>query len=454
MKILLALLPMISVAFLSTAKAAGNPTECIAQSEMKTIASHFQQFAGVANADFCNDDSQTWHLASSLMFMRQTQFSPNMPASKDELFSGKFASNWYEYFIGRIDNLEVVSNCPKGAIAYVYMFGDKTMYTCPAALTTSFSSLDRASVMMHEARHIDGFPHMTCTKGARKGLRGACDTKISAGGSYAVTVETYAQLAKFAEGVHPAMKAYARASAVIYAEEAFENAVKINRSQNLLVLTNDLSFHSMNVAKNEIKDLGKAFALGRISKRGQHMIFFPTDKTLKAQYIFANNEGSISQSPNDFVTEYNAQTPAQKANLVDYHVAAQWYARVYKKSVTLACDATSAATKDVPVPNGLTAAGLIYPEGYARDKYVVQIITESGEIFDVSCLNKQASIKPSAIRLDQKFARIHKVNNLSFGLTTDGKLFQIEAGRSTPLTTVLDGSIAEIVPQDTFEFFE
>ena len=174
------LFAVISLVFFSTAHAEVNASaDCIAQSEMKVIASHFNQFANLTNADFCNDNSQNWHLLSSIMFMRKTQFSQTMPPSKDELFTGRFAKSWYDYFIGRINNLEVVSSCPKGVIAYVYMFGDKTMYTCPAALTNSFSSLDRASVMMHEARHIDGFPHITCSKGARQGLQGACDKKIA-----------------------------------------------------------------------------------------------------------------------------------------------------------------------------------------------------------------------------------------------------------------------------------
>jgi hypothetical protein len=308
------------------------------------------------------------------------------------------------------------------------------MYACPAALTTSFSSLDRASVMMHEARHIDGFPHVTCTKGARKGIQGACDTKISDGGSYAVTVETYAQLAKFAEGIHPAMKSYAKSSAVVYADEAFENPVKINRTENLLVLTNALDFHSLNVEKNQIKKLGKAGAEGRIVKRGQHMILFPTDKTLKAQYVFANSEGEISQSPSDFITEYNAGTPDQKAALADLHIGA--------------------STKDFQLPSGLTAASLLYPTGYSREAYTALFTTETGEVFEVSCVNKQASMKASTVRLDQKYSRIHKVNGQVFGLAADGKLYKIETGRSTPITTSLDGSIIEIVPQQSFEFFE
>ncbi|MEQ1722830.1 MAG: hypothetical protein ABL930_06610 [Pseudobdellovibrio sp.] len=448
------LLSVLAFASISTAQSDINTgTDCISQQEMKTIASHFTQFANLANKEFCDDNSQTWHLLSSIMFMRQTQFAQTMPVSKDELFSGKFAKSWYDYFIGRINDLEVVNDCPKGVIAYVYMFGN-TMYTCPAALTTSFSSLDRASVMMHEARHIDGFPHITCTKGARKGIQGACDKKIADGGSYAVTVETYAQLAKYAEGVHPAMKAYARSSAVIYADEAFEAPVKINRSENLLVLTNSLEFHSLNVVKNEIKKLGQVSAVGRIVKRGQHMIIFPTDKTLKAQYVFSNNEGEISQSPSDFITEYNAQTPALKANLVDLHIGAQWSARVYRNKVTFICDPKSAAMQDLALPNGLTAASLVYPDGYARDKYTANLVAESGDMFELGCVNKQASLKPAVAKLDQKYNRIHKAAGQVFGLAADGKLYKLESGRSTPFVTTLDGSIVEIVPQESFEFFE
>lgn len=437
-----------------SARAAANPTDCIAKSELQVIASHFNQFSNVAGADFCNDDSQTWHLLSSIMFMRKTQFAADMPVSKDELFSGRFAKSWYDYFIGRIDNLNVVDNCPKGVIAYVYSFGGHTMYVCPMALTNSFSSLDRASVMMHEARHIDGFPHVTCSHGPRQGIQGACDDRISRGGSYAVTVETYAQLGKYAQDVHPAMKAYARASAVIYADEAFETPVKINRSENLLALTNSLDFHLLDVQTRELKQLGKSAVAGHIVRRAQHMILIPFDKTQKAGYVFSNNEGTIAQSPSDIITEYNGQTPEQRSNLVDLHIAAQWTARVYKNSVTFSCNPTSAETSNVALPAGETAVSLIYPDGYARDKYTVQLTTESGKILDIGCANRQAFVKASNVKLDQSYLRVQKANNQVFGLTADGHLFEINGQRSTPVNTALDGSLIEIVPQQNFEFFE
>lgn len=449
----------ILVSLLATAAMATEPTniqpaaECVSKSEMQQIASHFRQFANLANADFCNNDSKEWHLISSLMFMRQTAFQPDMPLSKDELFTGKFAKDWYGYFIGRINNLEIVDDCPKGVIAYVYMFGGKTMYTCPMALTKMFSSLDRASVMMHEARHMDGFPHITCSRGARKGIQGACDKKISDGGSYAVTVETYAQLSKYAVGIHPAMKAYAKSSSIVYADEAFETPVRIERSENLLALTRDQNFFEISSKDNSVKQLGQAVAAGKIVRRGQHMILFPQDKTIKAQYVFANNEGTIEQSPSDFITEYNAQTPAQKENLADLHIGAQWTARVYKTNIVFACDPKSATLNDLKLPAGETAANLIYPDGYARDRYTAQLVTTSGNVLDIGCTNKQASIKASTMRLDQKFDRMNKAGGVVYGLA-QGQLFTVDSSnRSTPVTTELDGQLIEIVARENFSFF-
>lgn len=430
-------------------------TNCVSQTEMKEIASHFSQFAPQANAEYCYDGSATSNLISSLMFMRHTAFAPTMNPSKDDLFTGRFAKSWYEYFIGRIDDLEVVASCPKGVVAYVYAFGGKTMYACPLALTDTFSSLDRASVFMHEARHIDGFPHITCAKGPRQGLQGACDTRISDGGSYAVTVETYAQIAKFASDIHPALKAYARASAVIYADEAFENPVRINRAENLLMITAGLDIQSMNLQTGVVTNIGKLPSAGHIIHRSQHLVLFPDDKTLKAEYVFARNEGTVAQSPGEAFVEYNGQTPEQKAQLVDFHSGAQWNARVYKSTIKFVCDPTSATITDIAVPAGQVASNLIYVNGYDRGVYSTNLVMQSGNVYELGCANKVAYLKAAPnLKLDQKYKRLYKTNGRTVGLTAEGKLFYVEGDKSTPVATAAAGQISEIVPFQTFEFFE
>lgn len=458
LKQLFILLTMSTLSLAAIAEEQGEPNKapvgCVSQAEMKTIASHFKQFSQFANADYCYDGSQNSNLIASIMFMRKTAYNDQMAPSQDDLFTGRFAKSWYDYFIGRIDNLEIVSSCQKGVVAYVYMFGGKTMYACPLALTDTFSSLDRASVFMHEARHIDGFPHITCSKGPRQGIQGACDTRISDGGSYAVTVETYAQLAKYATDLHPALRAYARSSAVVYADEAFENQVRINRTENLVVLTSSLDFQSINLQNGQVTALGKAPAAGHIIHRAQHLVLFPEDKNLNAQYVFTRNEGTISQSPGDLFTEYNEQTPAEKANLVDFHSSAQWSARVYKNSIRFLCDPKSAATQDVALPAGLTAANLIYPNGYDRNAASVNLVNSQGGIYEIGCSSRKAYLKEASIKFDQNFKRLYKIGAQTVGLNAQGQLFRVDGGKSVPLSTAFDGQIIEIVPQQTFQFFE
>lgn len=434
--------------FASSAMAA----DCVSQAEMKEIASHFTQLKEYAKKDFCYDGSETSHLIATIMFMRKTEFKADMAKSNDELFSGRFSSSWYNYFIGRITDFEIPSNCPKGVAAYVYMWGT-TMYACPAMLTDNFAALDRASIMMHEARHIDGFPHVTCSTGARKGLQGACDKKISDGGSYAVTVETYAQLAKYAVDLHPALKAYSLASAVTYADETFDTPARVDRENKLLIMDNARNFATLNVTTGQMENLGQTPALGRLVPRAQHLILFPEDKSLLAKYVFTKNEGDISQAAGDAVLEYNAQTPAERADLVDLHVAAQWTAKVYSQKIVFSCSATTNAVSTLAIPDGRKATGILYPNGYDRVARTHAIVTEDGAIYDFGCTDAgRPVVQASALKLDQKFKRIHKVAGKVIGLSEDGRLFSIEKGKSTALSTSVDGQIFEIAPRQSYGF--
>ncbi len=425
---------------------------CISQAEMTEISATFKQFANLAKGDYCLDDSPTSRLLSGIMFMRKTAFMPSMPRSQDELFSGKFAQNWWQYFIGRIDNFNVQSSCPKGVVAYVYFFGND-MYVCPAALTANFTSLDLASVFMHEARHIDGFPHVTCSRGPRAGLQGACDSKIGDGGSYAVTVETYAQLAKYATDIHPALKAYARASSVIYADEAFETPVRIDRASQLLLMTSSRDFLTVDPATAQTTPLGQSPALGHIVMRSQHMILFPDDKAMKAKFLFVKNEGEIQQEAGDTAIEYNSQVPADRANWADVHIGAQWSAKIFKNKLVFSCDPRAATVSEVST-NGEVPVSALYPNGYDRAATSANLVMESGRIMEFGCQGTSAFLRASNVTFDQSYKRIYKVDGNVLGLSQDGKLFRISGSTSTQIQTSVDGRIFEIAPRQSYYFFD
>lgn len=435
------------------AKAQTKPN-CISQKDLKDISSHFPQFSKYAGKDFCADGSPDFQLLSSIMFMRSTTFETNMTKSSDDFFSGRFAQDWFGYFTQRIKSIKVETTCPKGALAYVqggfFGFSDHVMHVCPIGLTPSFSTLDLSSTFMHEARHIDGYAHIMCSKGPRAGIQGACDNVIADGGSYAVTVETYAQLAKYATALHPALKAYARASAAVYGQEAFETPITVQNKNELILMTDTLQFISLDPTTLVTQNLGRSPASGKIVKRATHMILIPDDKKLPGQYVFLKDQGSVTQSPSDLITEYNAQSPTDKANLIDLHIGAQWSARVYKNSVRFVCDPTAAAVKDISLPTGLTAANLLYVNGYDRASFSTLLSMDNGDLYELGCANRVGYLKISNIKLDQKYKRIYKINNRTFGLTFNGDLYSIENGKSVLIN--LPSRIIEISPNQTYSF--
>lgn len=435
-----------------TVRAASAAT-CVPQAEMQVIAQHFNQFSALASSDYCYDGTPTSGLIQAIEFMRKTPFAKSEAKSTDELFSGSFASDWYSYFTGRITDFQVQSDCPKGVGAFVYSFGT-SMYVCPMLLTDNFTALDRTSVMMHEARHIDGYPHIMCSRGPRAGLQGACDQRMSDLGSYTVTVETYAQLGAYATDLHPALKAYARASAVIYADEAFETPANIGRTAQFLLMTTAKEFYKLPAdGSSQLTRLGDSPSLGHVVMRARHMILYPEDKNLPAKYIFSHNEGDIEQQAGDLAVEYNSQSPQQRAELVDMYVGAQWSARVYRSHVLFLCDPRSSAAQDLAL-NGLLPVTVIYPNGYDRAASSTFVLTDSGQVVEIGCNSNKGFVRAANLKLDQKYKRVYKVGSEVLGLSVDGRLFQINGATSTALPTRADGKIFELIPNESYQFFD
>lgn len=437
------------------AESAQAATGCVASKDMNEIAAAFNQFNHLKNKEFCYNDTADSALIEAIMFMRNTQFEAAMPQSPDDLFSGKFASSWWTYFIGRINKFSVQKNCPEGAAAYVIaLFGGKTMYVCPLMLTGAMTALDRASIYMHEARHIDGFPHMTCTHGPRKGINGACDQRIKDGGSYAVTVETYAQLGQYSVDVHPALKAYAKASAVVYANEAFEETVRINQTPNFMFLTQDKQFHELDVQGGvKVTARGMVDSLGSIFIRGLYYVIFPDDKTLPAKFVFTNNEGNLDQIPGKDAGDYNAATPAEKANWVALHYAGAWAVKSFTDRVQFVCDAQGGAKSDLSL-NGAKPVGFIYPNGYDREHLQAYLMVEDGRVMEVGCTNKTTPyMKVSAISYDRPLKRLYKSGTTTVALGTDGSLYTVNGKTTTLLPNAQNGQIHELLAHTNFAFF-
>jgi len=398
---------------------------CISASDMTEIAKYFSQFKNLSGKEYCNDESQTAYLLAGLNYIRKVQFSESMVNSPDELFTGKFAKDWFGYFTKRINKIQVETNCPTGVIAFVYggFMADSTMHACPMALTNAFTALDLASVFLHEARHLDGFPHVMCSEGPRAGLQGACDKKISDGGSYAVTVETYTQLGQYGKDINPAFRAIAQASALIYGAEAFQQKVKINTEEAFLALTSDKKIYKIDSNLTKAPQvLGATSDLGHFIKSKMGLVIMPNDKNKQMVRVFPTGE---TQS---MANEYNTSSVSDRQNVVDYYFAWTWNARIEKNKVRFFCDKREKPTQsvDVSFPANVDAQAIIYTEGYTPNQNYALVTTSQG-LYKISCESGKGQIAAAQNRIDADILRVHKANNVTLALTKTGEVLNLSS---------------------------
>ncbi len=99
------------------------------------------------------------------------------------------------------------------------------------------TTLGRVGTIIHEARHTAGYSHTPCQQGPYKESRlDACDTRFQYGGSHAIEMEYYAQVAINGTNFHPAYKSMARLMALARANFVFNTPV-IQAKQKLFAIT-------------------------------------------------------------------------------------------------------------------------------------------------------------------------------------------------------------------------
>jgi hypothetical protein len=133
-----------------------------------------------------------------------------LPQSSNSLI-GNFVNSeqYYPWLKSQTEGMTRGNDVP-WATAYNSM-GYFTMQDGWAQLST----LGRVGVILHEARHTEGYRHIPCTFGPYAGSNLAgCDATFAYGGSHGVEMEYYARVVTFGENFHPLYKKMARLMAL------------------------------------------------------------------------------------------------------------------------------------------------------------------------------------------------------------------------------------------------
>jgi len=245
---------------------------------------------------------------------------------------------------------------------------------------------------------------------------------------------------------------------VTYADEAFETPVKIDRKPGLILLAQNQGFYHLSQTTGgsfATEKLGQAPSLGRLTLRAQQLILYPSDLAQDAAYVFPHDEGPIAQQAGEQARLYNELSPEARAQVVDTFIAAQWWARIFKERVEFACDYRSDSLTSVALPEGKTALGFIFPDGYSRAARSVLVSFSDGSLYEAVCQSStQAQLNDIGKKYDVPLKRVYKDGGVVIGVDAAGSLYQVINGQPQALATSGVGPVFEIAPFETFSFFD
>jgi hypothetical protein len=202
---------IILIGILSISLFAESASNCLDKVKLQAIAKDFS-FFGNARPDLCDEGNHLTKIIRAIQFIKDINF---LPPSKGIFNQNILPEQPYPYFKIRVEKIILDENCvPTSWSAYVNSKDndDKIMHVCPGFY--NLSVLERASALIHEARHLDGYGHVNCIRGPSKHIANnqACDFSYTAKGSYAIGVDFNIKISQDPE-INPVLRNKARVSA-------------------------------------------------------------------------------------------------------------------------------------------------------------------------------------------------------------------------------------------------
>lgn len=223
--------------------------DCVSQADAdKFLADYSVLFFNDSNQKWekktsiplCANDDFSYSLLRGFVFLNNVQ-SSSPTKSTTSVISQEGAEN---YFKKRISSLLIETNkhskhcATEGAVAYVADIEGPNMHICPDGFK-GFSPLMASYVMLHEARHMDGYDHVFCSQGPLKAqdeeegnYYGSCDESYEQQGSYGIGAGYLLEV--YHTTTDPVTKQEARSSAVVDLLERF-NKLPLDMKTGVLI---------------------------------------------------------------------------------------------------------------------------------------------------------------------------------------------------------------------------
>lgn len=180
-------------------------SQCLSQNQLQEVFAEYQflhwdetlknykQYL-VTDIDSCDSNTNVFKIIDAILLLKKILPQPEIEGQFQSLVAKEGANKFFHQRISRIlfETKAHESACPENALAYHVPHIDKEMHICPEFKNYIHSEYLAAYTLLHEARHVDIFPHVACTHGyamksdAQPMSAGSCDFSYENQGSYGV----------------------------------------------------------------------------------------------------------------------------------------------------------------------------------------------------------------------------------------------------------------------------
>lgn len=411
---------------------------CVSAVELNELAknfSQFQTFLEQQKSEYCEADlgMQWLHIANSLVTLKNAK--PNEPMmDQEDAFTHKAIDekNWWEYFVKRAKIFTIEETCPANAVAFVVpFFMDSNIHICAPFFESNVTS--QASVMMHEVRHFDGFPHFTCERGLDKGASGGCDSNILDKGSYAITVQTLVAMAK-SEQFEKSERDLLESEAIFTMYNRFNVVPKV-KIVNEVFLSNTAGEVYKWVVGKGIELVSVLAQPARVFVSYSSLTIYPTDSTLPAYRKDQELKADVA-SIGLFANKYNSDSVEERSKYDSVSYIGQ-SGLLKNNSLFAICDSANPLTKDL-TPSGDFVRVISLSDDEVDSNRQALLLDKNGDLVAYKCADNNVNdlvisstgLKVSA-DLINRLVDSFGISGKIYGLLQDGSLTELQNNEST-----------------------
>ncbi len=377
---------------------------CLSTSDIQSVASHFKQFQAFTasqSGEICKGegiDDHWFEVVRSVLALQRLNVNGAIQRDEDDDLTRRpiQEKDWWGYFIERANDFVVnpayCSSSP-GTVAFVYRFFRGQINLCPRFFEMEAGA--QIEVLMHEVRHFDGHPHVTCTQGNEAGSPGACDDTILRGGSYAVSAQVSVELA-FVDQMSVEERTLSEAAATYTVNNKF-NALPKVKTNDYIYLANQAGelYRALVTKLDGLELVAKLKSPAKVHGNGSQLTIFPLDPAERAYRTSRDLKVNVS-GIGAFANLYNAQSAEERSlfSAVNY----LGLGAIAKQDTLHAfCGKNANGLSQHQVTAGTLKAILALMTGVKETQSI--LLTEAGEFLQLNCDQDTGAMSTTAVEL-------------------------------------------------------